>query len=143
MIWVFRYNFGIIIEWRPTLASYEAVVWWFVVHTNMSMCMVTYICRSWDTAGLGCWGSMWWSRLICGGQIHLFKYHSSGTVHLLKNFGVLIWFSNFYAQWLMKWVRSPNYRYPQPGPAQSIVGPKATILSEVYFYTLNINRMFI
>ena len=29
------------------------------------------------------------------------------------------------------------------GPAQGIVGPKATILSEVYSYILNINRIFI
>ena len=31
----------------------------------------------------------------------------------------------------------------EAGPAQGIVGPKATILSEIYFYTLNINRIFI
>ena len=29
------------------------------------------------------------------------------------------------------------------GPAQGIVGPKATISSEVYSYILNINRIFI
>jgi len=47
---------------------------WFILTWACVWCR-----RSWDTAGLGCWGSMWWSRLICGGQIHLFKYHSSGT----------------------------------------------------------------
>ena len=29
------------------------------------------------------------------------------------------------------------------GPAQGIVGPNATTLSDVYSYTLNINRIFI
>ena len=31
----------------------------------------------------------------------------------------------------------------EAGPAQGIVGPKATTSSEVYSYILNINRIFI
>ena len=39
------------------------------------------------------------------------------------------------------WVQLPPSN--KPGPAQGIVGPKTTTLSDVYFYTLNVNRIFI
>ena len=38
------------------------------------------------------------------------------------------------------WIKT---RSNQSGPAQGLVGPKATTLSKVYSYTLNSNRIFI
>ena len=40
--------------------------------------MKLYVDRYWDMDGLGCWGSMWWSRPICGGPAPWFKSLFSG-----------------------------------------------------------------